>query len=235
MILSQLHISFLSRANVPEAIQPCMTTLPLHLTPSCANILGASTAGFAAPYQLFNFPGSTTSSFLEAAACQAAAIFWSRVDRAHCGRIKPCTLSEKVLFLVLLFLFFSPTLRNSSYSNWLPLPAWGMENNFFFSVWGRKNGTVTLSCCQQENGPWVTAQALGMGFGLQGSGAAEILDIFPCYSQRKQQRQGEADRLHFCKIVFFLGSFSLVCLWGGKVEFPKWAGVKCQVHWQKTH
>lgn len=132
MILSQLHISFLSRANVPEAIQPCMTTLPLHLTPSCANILGASTAGFAAPYQLFNFPGSTTSSFLEAAACQAAAILWSRVDRAHCGRIKPCTLSEKVLFLVLLFLFFSPTLRNSSYSNWLPLPAWGMENNFFF-------------------------------------------------------------------------------------------------------
>lgn len=71
---------------------------------------------------------------------------------------------------------------------------------------------MSRSCCQQEKGPWVTAQDPGMGFGLQGSGAADILDMFPCYSQRKQQGQGEADRLHFCKIVFFLGSFSLVCL-----------------------
>lgn len=182
--------------------------------PTRANILGASTAGFAAPYQLFNFPGSTTSSFLEAAACQPAAILWSGVDRARCGRIKPCTLSEKVLFLVLLFLFFSPTLRNYSYSNWLPPPAWGMENNFF-SVQGRRNGMVSGSCCQQENDPWVTARALRMGFCLQGSGAAEILDSLSCYSQKKQQEQGEADRLHFCKIVVFLGSFSLVCLGGG--------------------
>ena len=105
MILSQLHISFLSRADVPEAIQPCTATFPPHLTPPRGNILGASGAGFAAPYQLFHFPGSTTPSFSEAAACQPAAILWSSVDTVCCRRIKPCMLSEKVLFLVLLFLF----------------------------------------------------------------------------------------------------------------------------------
>lgn len=149
MTLSQLHISFLSRANVPEAIQPRMTTLPPHLTPPQDNILGASTAGFAAPYQLFNFPGSTTSSFLEAAACQPAAILWSGVDRARCGRIEPCALSEKVLFLVLLFLF--------SHLRWGTaaiqtdclrlLEVW--KTIFFLSGVG---GTAQ-SCCQQENGP----------------------------------------------------------------------------------
>lgn len=83
----------------------------------------------------------------------------------------------------------------------------------FFSVWGRRNGMVSQSCCQ--NDPWVTAWAPHMRFALQGSGAAEIPDPLSCYSQRKQQGQGEADRLYFCKIVFLLGSFSLVCLWDG--------------------
>lgn len=106
MILSQLHISFLSHAGAPEAVQPCTATLPPHLTPRRANILGASAAGFAAPYQLFNFPGSTASSFSGAAACQPAAILWSGVDILCYSRIKPCMLSEKVLFLVLLFVFF---------------------------------------------------------------------------------------------------------------------------------
>lgn len=114
---------------------------PLHPTPPQDNILGARPAGFVAPYQLFNFPGSTTSSFSEAAACQPAAILWSGADIVCCRRIKPCMLSEKVLFLVLLFLFCSPTLRNYSYSNWLPLPARAMENNFF-SSWGRRNCTM---------------------------------------------------------------------------------------------
>lgn len=48
----------------------------------------------------------------------------------------------------------------------------------FFSVRGRRNGTVSRSCCQQENGPWVAAQALRMGFSLQGSGATETLGAF---------------------------------------------------------
>lgn len=58
--------------------------------------------------------------------------------------------------------FFSPTLRNYSYSNRLPPTAWGMENNFF-SLRSRWNGVVWRSCYQRDNGPWVTAQALGMG------------------------------------------------------------------------
>lgn len=206
-MLSQLNISFLSHADVPEAIQPSTTTLPLHLALPRADILGASAAGFVAPYQIFNFPGSTTSSFSEAAACQPAAILWSGADIVCSRRIKPCMLSEKVLFLVLLFLFCSPTLRNYSYSNRLPSPARGMENNIFFSFPSRRNCTMCRRFCQQANGQCVTALALQTGSLLHDGSTSGNLDTFQCYGRMREQGWGEADRFHSCNPVFFCNFF----------------------------